>query len=73
MAKLAILDHTGHTEMLWSKSDELTTAEVEAKFNELVEQGYLTYKVTGNGEGEVIKAFDPEADSIVAHAPLVGG
>lgn len=66
---LQILDSTGHTELT---TEKLSVEEINAKFDELVSQGYLTYKTSGN-DAELIRTFDPTAENIVAHAPMVGG
>lgn len=68
-----VLDHTGHTETVWDKSDIVAVAAAEARFKELTGKGYLPVKPSGDGTpGTVVRQFDPEAD-IVFQPQLQGG
>lgn len=73
MSVLRILSHKGDTAVEWDVKDELTTTEVRARFDELVAQGNLAYRIDSPAGGEVIRAFDPTAEEIIIHAPLIGG
>jgi hypothetical protein len=72
---MAILDHTGDTKIIWSKTN---TAEVDAArehFNSLRKKGYLIYKVVGEDgrQGEQMLTFDPNAERLIATPAPVGG
>ena len=71
---LHIMDHTGHTTKEW---DPAVASEVEAAraaFNQMKGRGYLAYSVNTKGDkGEVIKGFDPNAESIVMSPQMIGG
>lgn len=72
---LEITDHTGDTKIEWNKN---VAAEVEAAretFSRMKENHkYLAYKVRRDGsQGEVIRAFDPDAERIVMVPQTQGG
>ena len=49
-------------------------AEAEAEFDKMIGQRFLAYTVPADGsDGDVIRSFDPDADTIVMTPPLVGG
>lgn len=72
---LEITDHTGDTKIEWNKN---VPAEVEAAretFSRMKEQHkYLAYKTRRDGtRGEVIRAFDPDAERIIMVPQTQGG
>ena len=74
MGKLNILGPKGHTEVAWSKTDEISLDEARRRFDELVRDGFLTYKTDPTtNESEVIRRFDPAAAVITALRPIQGG
>ncbi len=57
-------------------TDTEETAAAKTVFDEKVGQGFMAYTTTveeGVRKGEVIKDFDPLADTIVLTPPMVGG
>lgn len=73
-SELCVLDHTGDSRIQWDRrnSDEIAVA--RSRFNELRAKGYLAYRVNRSGnQGEVLDTFDPTAERIILHAPMVGG
>lgn len=71
---LCVLDESGDSRMQWDKNDPQQVAAAEARFNELRAKRYLAYKVDAKGgQGEVIDKFDPDAERIIMHQPMVGG
>lgn len=72
MSKLNIMDHTGHTAIDFKPGDH---AEAMAKFNELLKSGHTAAKKVAGGDGqfEVVRAFDPDAEEIIMKPRLVGG
>jgi len=73
---LAVPNRDGDTRFMWDTRDEASVAEVRAKFDELVKaSGMLAEKSTTikGHQGEQLRDFDPEAEMIIVHKPLVGG
>jgi hypothetical protein len=74
MGKLNILGPKGHTEVAWSKTDSISLDEARRRFDELVRDGFLTYKTDPTtNESETIRRFDPTAAVITALRPIQGG
>jgi hypothetical protein len=74
VGKLNILGSQGNTEVAWSKSDSISLDEARRRFDELVRDGFLTYKTDPTtNESEVIRRFDPAAAVITALRPIQGG
>lgn len=73
-SELCILDATGDTRLQWSKGNNDEVAFAKKRFAELKADGYLLYKVDKKGkQGEVISAFDPAAERIIAVPRMIGG
>jgi hypothetical protein len=71
--KLSFQSHEGHTVL-----EDLTDAEVDAKFAELTEKGYRGFASTGLDEPvgplkSVDEARAAKADEVYMIAPLAGG
>lgn len=72
--ELCVLDASGDTRMQWDPNNPEEVAKAQARFNELVKQGYLAYSVNKKGDrGTVMASFDPTAERIILHAAMVGG
>ena len=71
---LKVTNRTGDTQTQWRVGDDLSTAEANRVFDEMVQAGFLAYTVPDDGSaGDVLRTFDPQADTIVITPPLVGG
>ena len=71
---LCVLDDSGDSRMQWNKNDPEQVAKARARFDELRKKGYLGYKVDKSGGiGEVLQAFDVNAERIIMHSQMVGG
>jgi hypothetical protein len=78
---LAITGRDGDTQLTWETGvDDLTTAEVRARFSKLVAEGNLAYRApyegedTGGSVGVAIRSFDSGASLItIIRGRLVGG
>jgi hypothetical protein len=71
---MCILDESGDSRMQWDRNNPEQVAAAQARFDELKAKRYLAYKVDAKGgQGEVIDKFDPSAERIILHAPMVGG
>lgn len=74
-SELAAMNETGDSKFMWSKD---VPAEVEAarkQFNDLRAKGYVGYSVKGKDgdKGEIIHAFDPDAERIIMAPAMQGG
>jgi hypothetical protein len=74
VGKLNILGPQENTQVAWSESDRLSLEEVHKRFDELVRDGFLTYRTDPTtNESEIIRSFDPQAETITALRPIQGG
>lgn len=71
MSVLRIMNRSGDTTLTWTKGKN--EAEVRAEFNKIIKSGYMAFRVDSPTSGAVIRRFDPEADTIIMTAPMVGG
>lgn len=71
MPRLRVLNSKGDSTIEWTR--ERDEEEVRREFQRLVAGGHLAYRVEGPGKGSQLKEFDPGAEEIVLHGPLVGG
>ena len=56
----------GDKRIVWSKMSLAEVREAKVKFNELVEQGMVPYRVGVDGKrAEVMKEFDPAAEDMI--------
>ena len=62
----------GRVVQTWDTRDEVSVAQAKAAFDDIVEHGGMAYKTEG-ATSEVIRTFDPSAESIVASRPMAGG
>jgi hypothetical protein len=70
MSELRVMDETGDSRTPWTPED---SAEARELFNSLKQRGYLLFEVPEDGDGRVIRDFDPEAKTVVAVPRIVGG
>lgn len=72
---LEITDHTGDTKIEWNKNVEAEVEAARETFSRMKENHkYLAYKCRRDGSrGEVIRAFDPDAERIVMVPQTQGG
>lgn len=74
MGELAIMDHTGHDEILWDIGNAQQIQNARKRFNELRAKGYAAYAVGEDGApGLILQAFDPWAGRIIMAPAMVGG
>jgi hypothetical protein len=74
MGELATMDGSGDTKVIWDYTKPAEVDVARSTFNELKKKGYLAYKVRGDGsQGEVIREFDPMAQSIILSPQMQGG
>ena len=74
MGQLAIMDRTGDTKSMWDKNNPDEVEAARTTFDKLKKKGYLAFRVADGGKkGEVIREFDPSAESIILSPPVAGG
>jgi hypothetical protein len=74
MPDLCVLDATGDSRIQWDTTNPEEVAKAQARFEEFKAKRYLAYKVNKKGDrGEVIDQFDPAAERIILHSPMIGG
>jgi len=70
MSVLRVLNKAGDMEIPFTEEDH---RQAKKQFTKLLKAGYWAYKKDGAHGGAVLREFDPSAEEIVAHPPLVGG
>lgn len=75
MAEMAIMSRDGDSKLIWDKDNPDEVENARRTFDELKKKGFIAYKVEGRkGEkGEVLRAFDPDAERLIMAPPMVGG
>ncbi|NWG25678.1 MAG: hypothetical protein HXY30_14900 [Pseudorhodoplanes sp.] len=73
MATQIVMDHSGDTRHSFDPQDAAAIAQAEKRFMELTGAGFMAYKRTGDGQGEVLRGFDASAEETVFRPRLVGG
>lgn len=72
--ELVVLDATGDTKIIWDpdRADEVAVA--RRTFEDLKKKGYAAYAVKRDGsKGEVVRAFDADAEKLILAPATVGG
>ena len=75
MAKLSIMDHTGHSTVDFDKANAVSTEAAMARFAELVDGAKYTAatRKAGAHDYDVIKRFDQVQDETLLMPPKQGG
>jgi hypothetical protein len=72
--ELVIMGYKGDDERItWDQNDPAQIEAASATFTELHSAGYMAYKLNASAGGEVLRAFDPSAETIVLQPQMVGG
>lgn len=70
MGKLRVLDRNGDIEIPWTATDQ---GAARQEFDRLIRAGWWAYKIEGPQGGEVLRKFDPTAETVVLTPRLQGG
>ena len=71
---MAVMNESGDLKTCWDRTKPEEIDAARAQFDSLKQKGYMAYKVNAKGyRGEVISAFDPEAQNIILAPPMQGG
>jgi hypothetical protein len=75
MAKLSIMDHTGHSTVDFDKADTVSSEAAMARFAELVGDRKYTAATRKAGEHDykVVRSFADVEDETLLKPPLQGG
>jgi hypothetical protein len=75
MAKICVLDGTGHTEAaVWEAGNLASCVVAQQAFERLQSEGYAAFGVNEAGETEgVLDSFDPSISEITFLRPFAGG
>lgn len=73
MNEMRIMNRQGDNKVTWEVDVQEQVDAAQKQFEELVQQGYFAYKSMGNGQGEMITEFDPNAEKLVLFPPIAGG
>jgi hypothetical protein len=68
-----IMDTSGDTRHQFDPNDGAAVAEAERRFGELIGNGFIAAKRTGNGTSELVRQFDPRAKETLFIPRLLGG
>lgn len=68
-----VMDHTGDTRHEFDADDKAATAAAEERFKELTGAGFTAGKRIGNGQVELLRKFDGNADETIFFPRLQGG
>jgi hypothetical protein len=72
---MALINETGDKKTIWDRSVEAEVEAARREFDFLRGKGYMAYKVEGKDgrKGEVLHAFDPQAERIIFSPAMKGG
>lgn len=73
MSVLRVLTNKGDTLLEWNRTDAKSIEQVKAEFDAMMASGFQAFRVDSPTEGEMIRTFDPEADTIIMSVPMMGG
>ncbi|MBR0801659.1 hypothetical protein JQ615_40640 [Bradyrhizobium jicamae] len=73
MATLLVMDHAGDTRHSFDAGDNEQLAWAEARFQQLISDGYTAATRTGPGAVALVRALDPAAEETLFYPRLVGG
>lgn len=75
-----IMDRTGHSTEVYDKADTVSTEQAMARFAKLMEgdkaekkEPMTPFRADGDGKHTRLKAFDPDAETVLWVPQLVGG
>jgi hypothetical protein len=68
-----VMDHTGDSRHVFDRNDAAALARAKERFKDLTGRGFTAAVREGEGQGRLIKAFDPVAEETLFFPRLVGG
>jgi len=73
LAKIIVLSSKGDDVLEFKPDNAAAVNEAQALFDRLRSQKYAAFKVDGATQGEQIRSFDPNAETILMTPPIVAG
>lgn len=75
MSELCVLDASGDTKFMWSRSNSEEVKAAREHFDMLKKKGYWAYRVEDRegSKGEVVRDFDPSLERIIMAPRPIGG
>jgi hypothetical protein len=74
MAEMCVLGRSGHDTVEWKKEDQVSVRRASRRFAELQGAGFKMFRGEASDEdGELLTAFDPEVETIIAVPRMQGG
>lgn len=74
MGTMAVLDRSGDTKVIWDRNNQAEVDAAAAQFKTLRSKGFIAYKVdAGGNKGEIIREFDPNAETLILAPGMAGG
>lgn len=72
---MAVVNETGDKKTIWDRTDAVEVEAARKEFDHFKSKGYMAYKVKDKDgkRGEVMQAFDPDAERIIFAPPMRGG
>jgi predicted dinucleotide-binding enzyme len=72
---MAVINETGDKKTIWDRMNPIEVEGAKREFDYFKSKGYMAYKVTGTDgrRGEVLHAFDPQAERIIFAPAMQGG
>lgn len=72
---MAVMNELGDKKTIWDRANPVEVEAAKNEFRFFKEKGYMAYKVEGKEgrRGEILHAFDPEAERIIFAPPMKGG
>ena len=71
--KFSIMDHSGHSTEAFDKASPADLAAAEKRFNELIAAGKTAAVKHGDGDGVIVRKFDPTAEETLFIPRYQGG
>lgn len=74
MGQMSIMGRQGDSVITWDPKVESETNNAREAFSAMRDRAGMTpYRMTGEGKGERMTEFDPDAKEIVFATPMAGG
>lgn len=71
---LRVMNGSGHTDVTYDPTDAVAVEEVRAEFDALIKRNFMMFSApTATEQGQQMRTFDPEVETIIATLPIAGG
>jgi hypothetical protein len=73
MSTIKVMGSDGHSTLVFDPEVEEEVSAAHLEFDRLIAAGYRGATVTGPGQSEIVKKFDPHAEETIMLRPMAGG